>query len=491
MEARYKQPSSEALNAFLKELKDKKDIPQEIRFFVLNILKPLKEAKSPDADKLCVAGLIWLAESEKPLISVALLNQGLGISATNNLDDKQKIIYLAKLAEHAQAEDAQSKKESKDFGFKDQVTSVASHLLDRIPFKKTPKKIIDDFKDISNRYREAKKNESFLKRMWGSAPERSDQEKFIETLGNLIADLSKMDQIFDYEALILAASIYIMFQIEGSSSRRLGGGQLYPLLQKQTKLNHTSEIDPDAQKLLFDEFFKFIKTTTIDQWEKSRPLDAKNFNVYHFVFNLMYNDLPKIKLKQNGPCSIPYVVASTVGTAVTYAISYTQEFALFKFAEDLYLVQGIGKNSIILTLAAQIGESLSAYAGYIGGYFIKQSVIAIGQAAEKRAVTFSLTGMFRVTMGYLSSSNSSEPSAPVIYDPNSDPFESLINLAFLHAKKENDTVNVDFFAAVLSVYKMLPSEIKNRLNERTHQKSVSVIPDKSKPEELKGVKCAM
>lgn len=483
----YKEPDTKALTAFLKELKEKTDISQADRFMVWNLLSPLLNAKSPDANKLFIAGLIWLVESDKPPISIEFLNQGLGINATNNLDDKHKIIYLAKLAEHVKAEELKSKKETKEketkeYTFKDEIVSVASHVLDRISFKQTPLSVMKDFKGISEQYRDITKNPGFFRRWIGTATERTNQQFFIETLATLCTDLAKEGLPFDYNAIMLGASLYIMYQIENSYSRRHGGGELYPLLKAKTKVEHSSQVELEAQKLLFDALFKFIEDTTISQWKKSRPADAKNFDVASFLSE-MHKLLPKIKLCENRPHSLPYFVVSRTWMAAACIVGYTKEFALLKMAEDLYLIHGVGKNSLILTLAGQVGDKLASYAGKIPGFFIKQGTLALGEVAEKKAVTFSVTGIARTTLSYLLPSDTEETVKHTPYDPTLDPFESLIQLALLHAKTKREENNVEYFQAVLVIHRMLPAQIKEQLAERAQHKVTLPEPEPGAPTE--------
>lgn len=494
----YKEPETKALTEFLKELKEKTDISQEVRFMVYNLLSPLLSAKSPDANKLFIAGLIWLSESEKPPISIEFLNKGLGINAANNLDDKHKIIYLAKLAEHVKAEELKSKKETKElketkeYTFKDEIVSVASHVLDRISFKQTPLSVMKEFKGISDQYRDVTKNPGFFRRWIGTATERTNQQFFIETLATLCTDLAKQGVPFDYDAIMLGASLYIMYQIENSYSRRYGGGELYPLLKGKTKVDHSSHVELEAQKLLFDALIIFIEETTISQWKKSRPADAKDFDVASFR-SKMYEQLPKIKLCENRPHSLPYFVVSRTWMAAACIVSYTKEFALLKMAEDLYLIHGVGKNSLILTLAGQVGDKLASYAGKIPGFFIKQGTLALGEVAEKKAVTFSVTGIARTTLSYLLPSDTDEAVKHTVYEPNSDPFESLIQLALLHAKTKREENNVEYFQAVLAIHRMLPPHIKEQLKERAQQKVTLPEPEPGAPTgtedvELEGIR---
>lgn len=476
MDTRYK-PSPEALNAFFVEVKENKTIPPEIKMLIVNYIEPLRKSS-----ELCAAGLIWLAESEKPILSKDILNRGLNLSDKNQIPDKQKIVLLAKLAKSQPPGIA----DSKGFTFKDQIISTSLRILDRVSFKKVPKELINDFKKIPERYYQI--NTSYFYRR---STDRPKQINFIETFINLIDTLAKNGEAYEFEAIIIAATYYLMYQLEDECPTRRPGSKLYQHLQRITKISHTSEIPYNIQKLYFDELFKFIDKVSISVWKKSIPSHCSKFNVKHFVYDVMYDLLPKIQLDKHRPRSLPYVAMCQVGTFVSYGLSYTKEFALFKFAEDLYVVRGIGKNSIIITAAAKAGEYLSTYVGTFGGYFIKQGAIAVGELAEQKAVTFSLVGMLKVPISYLSSRETPVDSEPSVYNPESDPFECLLNIALIQAKKEKIEEDCEFFSSVITLYRLLPADLKKEIVEKVQQKSPEEKKHAAAEEKKATVRCSM
>jgi len=510
MEARYKQPSTEALNNFFLSLKNGNEIkPDLIKFLVVNFLETLKNAKTPEADALFVAGLICFSESKEAIFNSATLNRGLGISATNQLDDRQKVIYLAKLAQHAQTvelklqqSDSKESNSKDSIPFKEEIVTTALCVLDRLPFKKKiPTELINKFKNTTARYLNTPK--TFAQKV-GSlfsdySKERSKQQKLIDTFGNLISKLAEQDENHDYEAIIIAFTYYLMFELEDEcTTTRRPGSELYQQLRTIAKINHTSEIPPEVQKLYFDELLVLLKKTTIEQWELARPKDASKLNIHKLIYVKMYSDLQTIKLANNPPCSLPYGMICKVSSGVVYAIDFSKELAFIEFVNNTRLAE-VGKG--YFSMAAK------QFAKYIGkcGYsypvtFILQKLtLWLGGLGEKHASITGLPGIFNATYTYLASRKAFIDYEDN-YDPHSDPFESLIQIALQQAKKEKGTEDIQFFEAVISLYKLLPEKMKQQLNELLQQKAPVETPIKAQeiekvasppvPEENKGITCS-
>lgn len=491
MEPRYSPPSPTQIMTFYNnEIKGHPNKTSVVVGLSINFFNQLAAVKPPeDANRLLLAALIWHNETDNyQFLSKEALDRVLGFRPGNQLDDKFKACSLIELAvfvnkTEMKLTNGESKQELTvdSNSTANRIANTALLILEKISLRKFPHSLFESFRLIPGRYNGENLSlwRKLKKTVSDYSAERTIQTTVIETASNLFDTLRKNGETsFDYATILMAISYYLMYDLERECSTRQPTSKLYSYLAAFAKIKHSSEISAETQHLCFYALYQLIKKTTPEQWEAAKPkrIDTEQFNIASYIYTDMRTAIPQLQLCANPPRSLASAAISGIGSVIPTTLSYAQSFALAAFANELYAIRGIGKNSIIIKLATHIGECLAFYAGSLGGYVIQKSAQVVGEAAEKRIMTYSIMGILRVTIGYLATKELSEKTVASVYNSTADPFEALIKLALIHTKnnfldnKDIKTEDCHFFESLLSLYTILPKHVKDQLNASVQKK---------------------
>ncbi len=402
MDSRYQVPSLEELNQFISNLESNS---QTSRSTTIKFLQSLK-VQSPNADKILLGAIIYVTEKiaceykvfspnggyiNKGSSLYKELNTGPHNNSTNQLDDKQRLIYLRDFYKFAkEAKLTLSSTETKDPQALDKaIKPVVDNIASRIPSEikglmvnrpllstliKRTGDLGDDYKKIAN----AKPKSFFttlpiINRFADYTPLHKKYAFFASMLTHPVMEgilptlvdeksMKSSESIDQHRYTICYGAIMtIMGQIESEYSGYTmysadKNSTLYKICQDILNIKHLNDIPAIERLIYYQDFISFLDRVIADKKVLAIFKDELGPDTETLLKTLRAS---AITLSTSEPFLI-----SCVKSVGNYALLYVLGTAFFEAGAVLYNL-GIGKN-VVTNMGAVIGRVLIG--GKLGEY---------------------------------------------------------------------------------------------------------------------------